>query len=265
MRGGDKLFFNTYPLFNRGRILKLEMLEQLRDFPRDFIDIVLEQYSDGIIAGCNLKVEGNRIIISKGVIKHDNLLYLLKEDYSLSYKSTNHMAMLKIKFLGETKNNDFVNYGTEIFIDNNLNLKEDEMELGRFKLKIGARLRADYINLEDMYTEYDTINIINVPFAAFEKSSLCPYILNCFAKEAFKYKLVNALDISFCMLCLQNQQVMERELILNYIKARLEIEEKEYSNEQIYEHLVRILQGIRRGKEDLENNKRTDYKKIIVD
>ena len=33
------MFENNYPLFNPGRILKTKMLEELRDYPREFIDI----------------------------------------------------------------------------------------------------------------------------------------------------------------------------------------------------------------------------------
>ncbi|MCY6355721.1 hypothetical protein [Clostridium sp. ZS2-4] len=259
------MFFNTYPLFNRGRILKLEMLEQLRDFPRDFIDIVLSQYSDGIILGCDIKVNGDYIVISKGLIKHEDVMYMIKEDHSIPYRHTNDLAILKIRFLGETKNSDFIRYSTEIFIDENLEIQSDEMELCRFKVKMGAKLRGNYINFQDMSTEYDTVNIINSPFAAYEKSSLSPEILRNFAKEAFQYNLTNALDISFCMMCLQSPKVIERELILNYIAARLKILLRDYSNQQIYGHLVRILEDIKEGREILGSHGRIGYKKILVD
>lgn len=259
------MFFNKYPLFNRGRILKLEMLEQLRDFPRDFIDILLGEYSDGIISGCNIKVNQDSIVVSKGIVKHNNIIYILKDDYILPYEYTNNTVILKIRFLSETKNNDFIRYGTEMVIDDNLDIQRDEMELCRFKVKMGAKLRVDYVNFEDMSTEYDTVNIINSPFAAYEKSSLSPKILRCFAKEAFQYNLTNALDISFCMMCLQSTKVIERDLIINYIEARLKILLRDYSNEQIYGYLLMILQDIKQGKQVVSNHGRSSYKKILVD
>ncbi len=33
------MFKNVYPLFERKRLLKKEMLENIRDFPRDIVDI----------------------------------------------------------------------------------------------------------------------------------------------------------------------------------------------------------------------------------
>ncbi|OOM73567.1 hypothetical protein CLPUN_44630 [Clostridium puniceum] len=48
------MFENRYPLFNSGRLLKIEMLEELRNFPREFLDVQLKGYSDGIIYGCDI-------------------------------------------------------------------------------------------------------------------------------------------------------------------------------------------------------------------
>lgn len=259
------MFFNSYPLFNRGRTLKLEMLEQLRDFPRNFIDVFLEQYSNGILSGCQLKVNSDYITVTKGIVKHNDMIYILKENCIVPYECTDRLVILKVRFLDETKNNDFVRYGTELFIDDNLEIQNDEMELCRFKVKTGAKLRVDYVSFEDMSTEYDTLNIINSPFAAKDKSSLSPEILKYFAKEAFKYNITNPLDISFCMMCLQNQDVIERDLLLSYTGARLKIQLKDYSNKEIYEHLVRILESIKQGKEALGNHNKSNYRKILVD
>ena len=74
------LFENNYPLFNSGRLLKIDMLEELRDFPREFFDIRLKEYSNGIISGCDIDVTDDFIDIKKGIIKYQDVLYLLKED-----------------------------------------------------------------------------------------------------------------------------------------------------------------------------------------
>ena len=51
------MFKNTYPLFERKKVLKKEMLENLRDYPRDVFHILYQDYSDGILVGCELKVQ----------------------------------------------------------------------------------------------------------------------------------------------------------------------------------------------------------------
>jgi hypothetical protein len=51
-------------------------------------------------------------------------------------------------------------------------LKEDELELGRFKLREGAVLRSDYTDFFDLITEYNTINVINVEYAGIKESTM---------------------------------------------------------------------------------------------
>lgn len=241
------------------------MLEQLRDFPRDLVNIYNLQYSNGVITGCDIKVMDDHIIVTKGIVKYEDMLYILKEDYMVPYRYTNSLALLKIRFLGETKNSDFIRYTTEVFIDDSLDIQEDEMELCRFKVNNGARLRTDYVDFEDMSTEYDTVNIINCPYAGNKKSTLSPHILKNFAKEAFKNELTNALDITFSMMCLQEGNTIERELITNYIAARLKITLKDYSNSDIFGYLVRILNDIKHGREAYGSYGSIEYKKILVD
>ncbi|MBU3199018.1 hypothetical protein LL037_14620 [Clostridium estertheticum] len=259
------MFFNTYPLFNKGRILKIEMLEQLRDLPREFMDIRLAQYSSGILSGCSIKANKDYIIVDKGIVKHNDMIYMLKEECIIPYNNSNKTVILKIKFSDETRDKDFIKWEAQIYIDDNLDNQCDEIELCRFTAKTGAILRTDYVSFKDMSTQYDTINIINSPFAANEKSGLSPIILRYFAKKAFQYNLTNALDICFCMQCLQSQQVLDRELLLNYIASRLKLELRDYSNEQIYENLLIILDEIEGGRKNASNKGRMGYKKIVVD
>lgn len=259
------MFSNTYPLFKPGRILKIEMLEALRDFPKEFIDINLEKYSNGILSGCDIEINDDYMIVTKGVIKHQNTIYVLKENYTIPYESNNNTQILKIRFLGETINKDFIKYDTEIFLDDNLDVNRDEMELCRFKLKRGARLRANYVDFRDMSTEYDTVNIINCPFSAHEVSSLSPKILRNFGKEVFKYNPTNPLDISFAMICLQSKDVIESDLLKGYIESRLKISFREFSNDYIYNQLLNILEELMEGNNDCEKQNRSRYKRILVD
>ncbi|MHC1686030.1 MAG: hypothetical protein AB6733_24395 [Clostridiaceae bacterium] len=259
------MFLNKYPLFSAGRILKVEMLDELRDFPRKTLDMLFEKYSNGIICGCSIEASDDHITVKKGLIKHNGVIYMLKKDTQVPYVNTDKAAILKVKFAGEDKTGDFIRYASEFLIDSDFNLQSHEMELCRYKLKTGARLRTSYISLEDMSTEYDTVNIINTPFAAVEKPSISPYVLKQFAREAFQYNLTNPFDISFCMLCLGNGEVLEKEMIVNYVANRLRVRGGDLSNEDIYEYLLRILSDIREGGEAFGKSRRIDFKKIIVD
>lgn len=240
---------NRSPIFARGRILKLEMLESLRDFPRDIINIHLEGYSNGILKGCRLDTDDSHITISPGIIYFENHIYMLKEESSISYLNCENEVILKMKFRDENKDEDFLEYRCELVLDDNLIIATNEIELCRFKLKSGFRLRANYRDFEDMQTQYNTINIIESPFASYNEYTISPQILRFFADEAFQYHLSNPFDISFCMICLSGGSKISKELLVNYISSRLNLEQREFSNNQIYMHLNTILKSIKEGSE----------------
>ncbi|MEW8957310.1 hypothetical protein [Clostridium sp.] len=259
------MFSNTYPLFKPGRILKIEMLEELRDFPREILDISLRNYSSGIISGCNIEVNNDYITVTKGIIKYQDMIYILKEDYTIPYESTNQIQVLKIRFLGETINKDFIKLGSQIFLDDKLETNIDEMELCRFKLKRGAKLRNNYVDFRDISTEYDTVNIINCPFSSYENSTLSPKILRRFGQEVLKCNTNNPLDISFAMMCIQSKEAIDRELIISYIEPRLKTSLRETSNHYLYNKLLEILESIKDGNGGKEKQERLRYKTILVD
>jgi len=259
------VFQNNYPLFNSGRLLKIEMLDELRDFPREFFDIRLEEYSDGIISGCHIDVSDNFIVIQKGIIKYQEVLYILKEDKKIEYESNNKLMILKIKFLPSKEDKDFINNSTEVYLDENLNIESDEIEICRFKLRSGAKLRINYIDFNDLCTEYDTVNTINAPYAAYGESSLKPDILRRFGKELLKSEVSEAWDISFGMTCVQSKDPIEKEIIIDYLTYKLNIEIKEYSNKELYLYLLEILNSIKGGARGNGHQGRGRYKKILID
>ena len=242
------MFLDLYPNFKKGRILKKEMLESLRDYPRNFIDIRFKDYSDGVVVGAEILIEEDCLTITSGIVKHGGRMYMLENDCQIPYRATGEEILIKIQFKKEDVHADFISYGTEIFLDEDVRIKQDELELGRFKLKPGARLRSEYQSFADFATEYNTVNIIHVKYSGFRKSTLNPAILRYFATEILKSGSVNPnpYDIAFSMQCM-NQGIVDRELILHYIANRLGKGYKEYSNGQIHKYLGSILEEVKGG------------------
>lgn len=258
------MFVNRFPNFEKGRILKIEMLESLRDYPRNFIDIYFKDYSNGIITGAGLIIDDSYIKITRGIVKHKDKIYMLSNDFKIPYGFTNKEVIIKIKFLKEITENDFNISNTKIFIDENTNLEDDELELGRFKLREGAVLRSEYTDFNDFSTEYNTINIINTEYSGVKKSTLNPIILREFGSILLKNKTKNQYDISFAMASL-NQKIIDKDLILYYISNRLNIEFKEYSNNQIYKYLCQIVREVQ-GKGEIRSEMRLNrISRILVD
>jgi len=261
--GGENLFTNIVPKFGKGRILKKKMLENIRDYPRNFVGIFYKDYSDGIISGADIRVCESTIIINKGIVKHNGIIYMLEREFEVPYHQTNKEVLIKIRFEDECGDSDYNVFNSKIVIDDNTEIADNEMELGRFKLREGAVLRSEYMDFYDFSTEYNTINVINVEYAGIKKSTLNPLILNYFANVVMKNNPENMLDIVFAFECL-NKGAVEREAILYYISNRLEMEYKDYPNFQIYKYLTSIVREIESGKKrkvDLPNKPM----RIIVD
>lgn len=252
-----------YPFFKKDRILKIEMLENIRDFPRDILDIYNENLSDGIVCGFIPSVDKEIITFSKGITKYNGSLYLLSKSISVSYCETESDTMIKINFYDETQDSDYKTTYIEIEIDDNINILDNQQELGRFKLKRGAFLRSNYQDLYDFTTEYNTINIVNVKYAGYKESTLNPLILKYFAEESFKYKIQNNIDLSFCMLCMNNEKI-ERKVIYNYISYRLDEDINSLTNIEIHNNLVKILNKIKSESKSI-NRKNKSSNKIMLD
>ena len=257
------MFRTIFPIFAKGRILKTEMLEELRNYPRDFYKIYFENYSNGIIAGTRLQVCADELIVHQGIIKFRGCLYLHLEEYQLPYQQANREMLLKIRFLEESTEEDFLLNQAEIFLDAQTTLQQNELELGRFKLREGASLRTDYTDFHDLSTEYNTMNIINVPYACSGDSTLSPLLLQFFSKVVLHSNTDNALDLGFAMQCLNNELV-RRELILYYVATRLGIPNQNYTNLELYKHLTMIIREIEGGvRRKVDNRVRSP--RIIVD
>ncbi|MGM0501360.1 MAG: DNA and RNA helicase [Bacillota bacterium] len=256
------MFSNQFPFFKRGNILKTDMLNNLRDYPRDLVNLYFSDYSDGILVGSNLKIEGQEIVIKPGIIKFRNQIYLLTQDLKLKYHPTNEEIMIKIKFETAEESNDFKSWNSDLFLDEELDLAVDEFELGRFKLREGASLRTDYNKFSDFSTEYNTVNIINVKYSCLEEATLHPVMMSFFANKILDSDTKDPFNISFAIQTLQTGRV-SRKLIKKYLRRQLELTEDSYSNLEIYRYLARIIRQLSDYKVQTREHKREN--KILID
>ncbi|MOA26584.1 hypothetical protein D3C78_1473880 [compost metagenome] len=131
-------------------------------------------------------------------------------------------------------------------IDEHIESRSSELELCRFKLKEGAKLRQDYQNFRDLSTEYNTVNLLHVRFAAYGQSTVSPVVMRYFGDELLRRGSSEPQDLTFAMMCL-NEGTLNRKVITHYIANRLGIANKDYSNVEIHRHLGRILESARGG------------------
>ena len=92
---------NCYPRFAKNRILKKEMLEALRDYSFACAQLEYQNYGQGILCGCDIRVEEKQLVVGKGMIKCGLWIGLLTEELAVPYGPAAQMQYFKA--FGERK------------------------------------------------------------------------------------------------------------------------------------------------------------------
>ena len=255
------------PLFQDGHILRREMLIALSDYAYLTSQLVYKGYSDGILAGCELTTTKDNIILNSGIIFYNGQAYLIKEAMTIAYYPTNTTTILKLYISDELREPNFVYREIDLILTEEADLHQNELELCRFKLQQGAKLRDQYQNFEDRNTVFDTLNRIYAPFSTKGESTLSWEITRAFAKEMFATNSLTDLDAFFCMQILNQPYPVSKEALAVYLKQSnvLERSESDRSNLGIYTGLVKVLKDRQKGKTSSSNKESTKKWKVSVD
>lgn len=237
---------NLYPLFERNRILKKELLWSLRDYSFSHIRLEYQKYSDGVLEGCDLTVGDGYITVGTGVVKHEGFIYLLTEETRVEYEPVEEYRYLKIHFRTDHASYDYIGYGWEIRLDQEEERGDNELELCRFKLKRGSILRSDYSDFYDLETEYDTVNLIHAAWAGIGKESISPAITRMFSVIVMEKEEINPIDFAFACQCLNVTKAVSRDVLDRYLNLRLECgSKKRESNQELFDDMLRVLNIIK--------------------
>ncbi|WPP42969.1 DNA and RNA helicase [Paenibacillus hunanensis] len=258
------MFTYIQPRFEKGRVLKTEMLEQVRDYPRVLANIEYDEYSDGILSGAHVTVDPAELIVAPGLVKFRGHLYMLEQSQRLFYEATENEQILRIRFEDNGSDRDFERLAGMLILDEQ-QPSADELELGRFKLKQGAVLRSDYIDFADMVTEFNTWNPVSACYAGIGQCTLRPEVIHRFARELLQTGTQEAADYAFAFMALNTQRV-ERTVLEHYIAARNQTELVSGSNMKLHRQLTVILQDAARGKRSSSRwGNRSPGGRMIVD
>lgn len=254
----------VFPLFEHTHILRTGMLTELRDYAYEYGRLMYEGYSDGIVSGCSITTTKDTISLNRGIIRYAENMYFITEPITVSYKPTDIWMVFRLCFKDETKLGGYIYREVTADLSDQLTLSGSEMELCRFKLKMGARLRMKYADFEDRGTEFDTVNTIYAPFAAYERSSLAPDITRAFALEASAYH-AEPVDTAFCLQALSAQGAVPRQAILLYLAVKLQREIEEMGNKEIFDAFRSVLRQLKAGGRREASRVKRAKRQIIVD
>ncbi|MEE1361181.1 MAG: hypothetical protein U0K23_01185 [Selenomonadaceae bacterium] len=235
------------PKFEHEHILRTTMLNAINDMAHDYPVYSYDGYGNGIIKGCNLVADGDRLKLEKGIILYAGEICYIREPIYIDYEAAEVFHSIKLRFSESVFKAGCSCRNVTLSNSSDMELMDNEMELCRFKLKAGSRLRSQYRSFNDFATEYDTVNIVNVKYASPNgKTTLHPSILRYFAKEAL-HRHLQPLDQMFVLSILRDNEPVSKEFITAYLSMRLGVKNKEYNNEELFEMLGNALGEIQDG------------------
>ena len=290
---------NKYPIFGHGQVISKQALDLLRDNPAELTELFYLDRKDGIISGFNIitDAESKRVTITKGILKCGGKIFWMNEDYKFDMPEIENRYILKLKLFSdfeerkfyvrsadfsleilnneeniEIKNEDDAEIGFDL--DNQLEInyenfentgrkKIGEIEITRFITRVGAELRNDYNSFIDLRRDFNLLELINTKYSSrHELGTLHPKILKLFGKEASKKENLDIYDVNFYINCLNGN--VERDVIIAYINLKLQMENENYSNEELYQYLVKILENLGKDRE-ISQKKRVIPRKITIE
>lgn len=289
---------NKYPIFGHGQVINKEALDLLRDNPAELMDLLYLDKKDGIISGFDLvtNLEEKKVTVTRGIVKCGEKIFWMNEDYKFDMPEIENRYILKLNLFSDIEERKFYirsadfslevldieannskNAGDENKITNDLEVQEEvnnerkevwknkigEIEITRFITRIGAELRNDYNNFRDLRRDFNLLELINTKYSSKHKlGTLHPKILKLFGKEASKKENLDIYDVNFYVNCLNGS--VERDVITAYINLKLQMENENYTNEELYQYLVKILDNLGKDRKITEK-KRVIPRKITIE
>ena len=290
---------NKYPIFGHGQVISKQALDLLRDNPSELTELFYLDRKDGIISGFNIitDAESKRVIITKGILKCGGKIFWMNEDYKFNMPEIENRYILKLKLFSDFQQRKFyvrsADFSLEILnneenieikneddaeiafdLDNQLEInyenfentsrkKIGEIEITRFITRVGAELRNDYNSFIDLRRDFNLLELINTKYSSrHELGTLHPKILKLFGKETSKKENLDIYDVNFYVNCLNGN--VERDVIIAYINLKLQMENENYSNEELYQYLVKILENLGKDRE-ISQKKRVIPRKITIE
>ena len=188
----------------------------------------------------------------------------MDEDYIFPMPEVENKYILKLRLISDIEDKKYYIRRGEFILTEKEKILDNEIEITRFITRTGAELRNDYKDFKDLRRDFNLLEIINVKYSSKnEKGTLHPEILKLWGLEASKKENLDIFDINFYSNCLQGK-IVEREVITAYINRKLGNIGEDYTNEELYENLLRILENL--GEErTIKEKKRIIPKKITIE
>lgn len=254
---------NLYPLFERNRVLKKELLWALRDYSFGQLQLEYADYGDGVLQGCGVQTEEKELVIRPGLLRYQGFVCVMETEERLEYAVTEQPVSLKLRFETDRRSLDYVLYRMTPVLDEDTVCREHELELCRFRLQAGARLRDTHTCFEDMDTEYNTLQYLHAAWGCPGGRSMAPVMTRQFAEELLEAPACGTEDMVFAWLCLDRRGAMPKEILTDYVGRKSRRQMRDASNQELFREMCRILAGMQHG--EGRRQERVGRRQILVE
>lgn len=253
------------PIFESGCVLTHDMLEALKNYPLDFSNLSLKNYSDGIVSGCRVSMSGNIVSVESGIVKHSDQLILIPDGMKATAMPGNEWQVLQFVIGDFRKENNFLIGDVNLEINVDAQGHSGNIEICRFRLQNGAHLRNVYQDYNDLNTEFDTVNEIYAKWSGYQKETVSVRVLDEFAKEAMKKGVQLPQDAAMVQQILAlGGRSLNRDCIQFYLSTRLSRPYGEMTNLEIYKGFGEVLRNLKTAT-DRGPSRGREERRIIVD
>lgn len=207
----------TEVIFESGRILNSQMLNELQNFSLRNIGVKYYEYSSGIIEGLDFQSDSKYLYLTPGILKYNNEYYFLAEKMivmSFEEEGKQVYIYLSPKEIVEEKN--IIIKELKVIISEN-KLYNDAIYLGEFQHYQNNQIKTDYQSLEDIGKAGEYINIINRKYAGRKGVTLAPEILYLYSRKICDEVFSNNLD-NYIFTRGLNKEIVEIDVLKKYLK-----------------------------------------------
>lgn len=259
------MIIKTIPRIAPGNILRQTTLAAISDAAFMTNEYLMREYADGILSGCELETTQDAIIVKEGAVFLEKEIFLIKKPLIINYSPTNTTVVLKMCFSSVISDNNCTYRDMDLEITRDMTCKPGQIELCRFKLQEGAKLRCKYQDFKDRSTEFDTMNRIHAPYAAYGGSTLSPEITREFAQKLMdSADSISDFDATFCLQVLGSSNPIAPDALIGYIAHINGEKPKDTTNMGLFQELVRILE-YQRGVGTPSRDGKTRKRKMMME
>lgn len=240
------MILSFIPIFKHGLILKQNMLDALRDYPMNYVDIVYSDRGDGVICGLDIEITDNdSFVVKEGIVKINGRIFLIENSDEICFEEEENFVYLKFR------HEEYVD-GTEYIADIVQQQEEDNNLFELFRYVKNGQIKR-YCTIEDAINGVvNRIDSHNMHKSIVGGSTLPDEFFELFAKKILQSSNSDMKDIAFAYQCLNG---------IDNVRILKEYFGDNISNENVLQCIKTVVERLQNNIDNQDASKATEVQK----